>query len=302
MLNEDVVCGGVKCPECCGPSCPVSSSLGKVKSQTSRRVALGTPRRGAVMGTAALCSGSRTWPFIALCLGCPGLPQIGRSQGMGAAETFPQGAIRWGAGTRHTDEFQTQSGTEAQEGLGCPPGDRPEAQTSELSIKEWRGQLIDHRPVGTQAGGILKPPHTPLPLLRKPFETGQEDILENNCLSLSFAVSSECEFERLMKVFVISKSSEFTVVPRTWKRLWNGQKRLLDALHYVCHSFFNSENFHVSIANFRKATTRTFLVYSSRREVGRGSESRPRGTGKGRRCQQFPFAKNQGELNTSWRR
>lgn len=84
------------------------------------------------MRTAALCR-----PLY----GVPGLPQIGRSQGVGAAGAYPQGAICWGAGTRHTDEIQTQSGTEAQEGLGCPPGDRPEAQTSELPIKERRHQL-----------------------------------------------------------------------------------------------------------------------------------------------------------------
>lgn len=131
MSSEDVVCGGVKCPECCGPSCPVFSSLWKVKSQTSRRVALGPP---------AWCSHVHSSPLSPFVWGAWSSSDR-CSQGVGAAGAYPQGAICWGAGTRHTDEIQTQSGTEAPEGLGCPPGDRPEAQTSELPIKERRHQL-----------------------------------------------------------------------------------------------------------------------------------------------------------------
>lgn len=78
MSSEDVVCGGVKCPECCGPSCPVFSSLWKVKSQTSRRVALGPP---------AWCSHAHSSPLSPFVWGAwsssdRSLPRRGSSWGL----------------------------------------------------------------------------------------------------------------------------------------------------------------------------------------------------------------------------
>lgn len=49
------------------------------------------------------------------------------------------------------------------------------------------------------------------------MKRGQEDILENNRLSLSFAVSSECELEHSVRVFLISNGGEFTVVENVEK-------------------------------------------------------------------------------------
>lgn len=162
MSSEDVVCGGVKCPECCGPSCPVFSSLWKVKSQTSRRVALGPP---------AWCSHAHSSPLSPFVWGAwsssdRSLPRRGSSWGLPPRRHLL--GCRDKAHRRDPDPIWDRG----PGGLGMPS--RGPSRSTDFKAANQRAEApaTNHRPLGTQAGGILKPPLHPTSPVRKPFEEG----------------------------------------------------------------------------------------------------------------------------------
>lgn len=181
----------------------------------------------------ALVAGQR--PFLALCLGCPGLPQVAPKvwEHLGLSPKVPFAGVQ-GQGTQMSS--RPILGQRPRRAWDALQGTVLKHKLQSCQSK-CRRPLTDRRLPGTQAGGILKPPLRPTSRVRKPFETGQEDILENNCLSLSFAVSSECELEHFTRYSLSAKAASLQLSGEHGKDFGMGRKddwvpRIMCAIHF----------------------------------------------------------------------